>query len=521
MRLRRIETVISAVVGCLALAACNRPSSSPPAKETAPTTTARPPADEPLPPRDPGTPEAAPPVDEPSQPPDAGTLEAMRKWTGDLDGMLERRHLRVLVIPDKMNFFFDGVNIRGVTYDGMKEFEAWVNRRFKRAKTPVAFIFIPIRRDEILQALVDGRGDVAAAGLGISRERAQLVDFSNPVRDHIKVIPVGGPDSPPMNSLDDLAGKTVYVPASSVLPGLVSELNKRFHAEGRPPVKVEPADENLEPSDILEMVNAGLVPLTLSDSLTAEFWAKVFDQLHLYRNLSLTDAGAMAWAFRKGSPQLKEVVNEFIEGHREGTAFGNTILRKYLGSTKWVKNAVAEGERRKFDQMVALFRKYGAEADLPYLLVAAQAYQESGLDQSVRSPVGAVGVMQIKPSTAAGKPIEVHDVESLENNIKAGTKYLRFLVDQYYENEPMDRVTKGLFAVASYNAGPARIQQLRRKAAAQGLDPNRWFNNVELVAAKEIGRETVQYVANIYKYYLAYKMLTEHTAATGAGVGSK
>jgi len=435
-----------------------------------------------------------------------------QNWIGDLDGMLERRYLRVLVIPDKMNFFFDGSQMRGITYEAMREFEAFLNKKFERAKAPVGLIFVPVRRDEILQALVAGHGDIAAAGLARSEEREKVVDFSHPVRDHIKVIPVGGPDSPPMQHLEDLAGKTVYLPASSVLPGLVASLNRRLQADGRPPIVVEDADENLEPSDILEMVNAGLVPLTLSDSLTAEFWAKVFEHLHPYSDLPLTDAGATGWAFRKESPKLKAIVNEFITDHREGSAFGNTVLRKYLGSTKWAKNAVAGRELEKFNEMLTLFRKYGMRHDLPYLLVAAQAYQESGLNQSARSPVGAVGVLQIKPSTALGKPIEVRNVEELENNIKAGTRYLRFLIDQYYEKEPMDRTTKGLFAVASYNAGPARIRELRRKAQAQGLDPNRWFNNVELVAAKEIGRETVQYVANIYKYYLAYKMVTERTA---------
>ena len=434
-------------------------------------------------------------------------------WRGDFDGMMARRFIRVLVIPDKMNFFFDGKMMRGATYDAMREFESAINTKMKTGTAPVGLVFVPVRRDEILQALVDGRGDIAAAGLGISAERQRLVDFSDPVRDKIKVIPVAGPDAPAMTSVDDLAGKTVYVPASSVFPGLVATLNERFKKEGKPPIVVQPADENLEPADILEMVNAGIVPMTLSDSVTAEFWAQVFDHLHPYSDLPLIDAGATGWAFRKDSPKLKAFVNDFVAGHRVGTAFGNAVLRKYLASTKWVTNPTAAGERKKFDQMVRLFRKYGDQYDLPYLLVIAQAYQESSLNPKVRSRAGAVGVMQIKPSTAAGKPIEVRHVERLENNIKAGTKYLRFLVDQYYKDEPMPRLEKGLFAIASYNAGPTRIRELRRKAEAQGLDPNRWFNNVELIAGQEIGRETVQYVANIYKYYLAYKMLEDARAA--------
>jgi len=444
------------------------------------------------------------------------------KWSGDFDGMIARRYIRVLVIPDKMNFFFDGQVMRGATYDAMREFESVVNTKMKTGTAPVSFVFVPVRRDEILQALVDGRGDIAAAGLGISAERERLVDFSDPVRDKIKVIPVAGPDAPAMTSLDDLAGKTVYIPASSVLPGLVATLNERFKKEGKPPIVVQPADENLEPADILEMVNAGIVPMTLSDSVTAEFWTQIFDHLHPYPELPLVDTGATGWAFRKNSPKLKAFVNSFVDDHRVGTVFGNTLLRKYLVSTKFVKNATSESERKKFEEMVGLFRKYGDQYDLPYLLVVAQAYQESSLNPKVKSPAGAVGVMQIKPSTAAGKPIEIRNVDRLDNNIQAGTKYLRFLVDQYYKDEPMPRIEKGLFAIASYNAGPARVQQLRRKAKAQGLDPNRWFNNVELVAGQEIGRETVQYVANIYKYYLAYKMLEDTKAArAAAGVGPK
>jgi membrane-bound lytic murein transglycosylase MltF len=249
--------------------------------------------------------------------------------------------------------------------------------------------------------------------------------------------------------------------------------------------------------------------LTLSDDLVANFWAKVLDQLQVHPGAALAENGAMAWAFRKDTPKLKALANEFIKDHRVGTAFGSTVLRKYTGSTKWVKNATSDAELRKFRQMAELFRKYGKQYDLPHLLVAAQAYQESRLNNSLRSPAGAVGVMQIKPSTAAGNPINVRGVEQLDRNILAGAKYLRFLMNEFFHEPGVDRLNRGLFAVAAYNAGPNRIQQLRKKAQEQGLDPNRWFNNVELVAAKEIGRETVTYVSNIYKYYLAYTMITE------------
>jgi membrane-bound lytic murein transglycosylase MltF len=220
---------------------------------------------------------------------------------------------------------------------------------------------------------------------------------------------------------------------------------------------------------------------------------------------------------QKNTPQFAALLNEFVETHRIGTSYGNTVAHKYLRDIKWAKDATAREDLERFQHIVKLFQSYGDKYDLPYLLLAAQGYQESRLNPDLKSGAGAVGVMQIKPSTAASKPIEIPDVRATDRNIEAGSKYLRYMVNQYYANEPMDRVTKGLFALASYNAGPARIQKLRKQAAAEGYDPNRWFNNVEVIASKEIGRETVQYVSNIYKYYLAYTMVMQRNEQRRAG----
>ena len=496
-RLRLPTTILSlclaVAAGALTLTGCGG-SSPAPAPET----------------KAPSASELAPPA--PEAPPDTLAERLQReRWTGDLDGIVKRRYLRVLVIPDKMYFFFDGQQMHGVTYDVMREFETFFNQKMKTVKTPVNVVFVPVSRDEILKALADGRGDLAVAGLGITPERLAIVDFSDPMRDNVSVVPVTGPNTPPLKSVDELAGRQVYVPLSSVLPPIINRLNERFRREGKPPIIIQPADENLEPTDILEMVNAGLIGMTLADGQVAEFWAKIFDKLRLHPEAALVEGGATGWALRKNSPRLKALANEFVKGHRVGTLYGNLLLNKYLKSTKWAVDATSGSEMKKFTEMASLFRKYGDQYDLPYLLVVAQAYQESRLDNSVRSPAGAVGVMQIKPSTAAGQPIGIANVENLPNNINAGTKYLRFLLNEYFKDEPMNRVNQVLFAIASYNAGPNKIQTLRQEAKTQGLDPNLWFNNVELAAAKRIGRETVQYVGNIYKYYLAYKMVTEKT----------
>ena len=209
-------------------------------------------------------------------------------------------------------------------------------------------------------------------------------------------------------------------------------------------------------------------------------------------------------------------MNAFVTKNKMGTLAGNVLVNKYLKTTKWVKNARSDEDRRRFEAMVGLFRKYSARYDFDHLLMAAQGYQESGLDQDKRSHVGAIGVMQVMPATARDKAVGIPDIERLESNIHAGIKYNRWVADNFYKEPGITPLNSQLFAFASYNAGPGRVAGLRREAKAQGLDPDVWFNNVELVAAKRIGRETVTYVGNIYKYYLAYQMMAQGGEARSA-----
>ena len=274
------------------------------------------------------------------------------------------------------------------------------------------------------------------------------------------------------------------------------------------------APEVLEDDDVLEMVNAGLEPITVVDDYLAEFWSKVFTGLTVHKDVAVRSGGVLAVAFRKENPKLRDAVNTWILKHGKGDAFRNVIERRYLVNTTYVRNAAADAERKKLVAMVELFKKYGAQYDVDFLLMAAQGYQESTLDQDVKSPVGAIGVMQIMPPT--GKELNVGDIRQVEPNIHAGVKYMRFMIDRYYKDEPMDPLNKMLMTFASYNAGPGRIRQLRRETAARGLNPNIWFGNVERLASERIGRETVTYVSNIYKYYVTYKLVTDQAKRRAA-----
>jgi membrane-bound lytic murein transglycosylase MltF len=429
------------------------------------------------------------------------------KWTGDLDGMTKRRVIRVLVTYSKTNYFVDRGTQRGLTYDVFRLFEDDLNKKLKSKNVKVHVFFVPVSRDNLIPALLEGRGDIAAANLTITPERLKHVDFSDPSRKDVSEIVVTGPGAEPIASVEDLSGKKVYVHKTTSYYESLQKLNADFAKVGKAPVKVIPAPENLEIEDIIEMVNAGLLKMTIADNYLAEFWKKVLPKIVLHPEVAIRTGGEIAFMIRKDSPLLKQALNGFLARYPEGSATRNQLLQKYLQNTKFVKNATSEEEMAKFQRTVEFFRSYGDKYDMDYLLVMAQGYQESRLDQNAKSPVGALGVMQVMPAT--GKDMGVGDITQIEPNIHAGVKYIRFMVDQFFENEPMDKLNKGLFAFAAYNAGPGRISQLRGLAAKRGLNPNVWFSNVEVIASEKIGRETVTYVSNIYKYYIAYKLVTE------------
>ncbi len=437
------------------------------------------------------------------------TLEHNSKWTGDYDEMVKDRILRVLIPYSKTFFFLDGATQRGLSYDAARDFEKFINARHKTKHLKIHLIVIPTSRDALLPHLIDGLGDIAIGNLTITDKRKEIVDFSDPFLAGVDEIVVTGKKSPKLKNIFDLSGKEIYVRKSSSYYENLLSLNATLAAVGKKKVKITPADENLEDEDLLEMLDAGIIPMLVVDSHKAEFWARIFKNIVLHPDVKVHTGGRIAWAIRKDSPKLKKIINSFVKKNRKGTLHGNMALNKYLKNTKYITNSAPAKDREDFKQIIAYFKKYGKKYDFPYLLLAALGYQESGLKQSAKSHVGAVGVMQILPSTARDKNVGIPDIQNLEANIHAGTKYLRFMVDRYFNDGSIDRLNRGLFAFAAYNAGPAKISRLRKEAKKMGLDPNVWFRNVEVVAAKRIGRETVQYVSNIYKYYVSYKLLEE------------
>lgn len=427
--------------------------------------------------------------------------------TGDLDRMHKDGLIRVLVIPSKMMYHMEKGKLSGIFYELARGFEKSINTNYqsKNKHFKVHVAFIPVSRDELIPALVEGRADIAVADITITPNRQRLIDFSDPFFTKINEVVITGPSSPELHTLQDLSGKEIFVHRSSSYWEHLEKLNITFSESDLDPIKLTPVPKELETEDILEMINAGLIGITISDSYKAKLWAQVLPNIILHEDLAIKTGSEFAWMIRKNSPLLKKEINKFVKTHKEGTLQGNILLNRYIDKYKFVKQATSRKEIEKFNNVTNLFQRYSDQYSFNYLLMIAQGYQESQLNQHAKSRVGAVGIMQLMPAT--GKEMKVGNISKLEPNIHAGIKYHRFLADRYFKDEQMDGLNKALFVFASYNAGPARIRGLRKEAKKRGYDPNIWFDNVEVIAAEKIGSETVTYVSNIYKYYIAYKLI--------------
>lgn len=430
--------------------------------------------------------------------------------------MLKRRNIRAIVLINPISFFYTNGHPMGVTYEATRELEKYVNDKYKTGKFPVKVTFVPLRPDQVEEALNRGVGDFIAYGLVVSPEREQRVAFTIPIQKDVKQIVVSGENFGNVASVEELGGKEIFVNPLSVSYQKLQQLNEKLKQAGKPLINIKAADSNLLDDDLVQMVNAGLLPATVTTDLRAKLWSQVLPKLVIHSDLVIAGGEQIAWAVRKDNPQLKELLDGFITPRAVGTSFGNTLVRRYLQNTKWIKDSTSPDEMKKFEEMSALFKQYSGQYGFDYLMMMAQGYQESQLDQGARNPSGAVGIMQVIPKYAAANPINIKNVQVAQGNIEAGVKMLRQIEDQYFNDPNIGQVDKTLMVFASYNAGPNRIARLRAQAQQQGLDPDKWFGNVEILVAQNVGQETVTYVGNVYKYYIAYKLALQDEKAVGA-----
>jgi len=426
-------------------------------------------------------------------------------FTGDLPQIIERRQLRVLVSYSLSNYFLDLGTEHGFEYELLSKYDEDLNKNRPLSKK-IYVVFIPVPLEKLLDELRDGRGDIAAGGLTVTGQRQELVAFTTPYIPNVHEIVISGPGAPQIGTLDGLSGHKVWVRAGSSYAGHLRSLSARLTASGASPIEVIEAPNSLTTEDILEMVNSGIIKLTVADQHIADAWAGVLTDLEVHDNLVVHSGGAIAWAVRKDNPELRASLDTFIGKHKKGTLLGNILFNRYFKGSKWIANPIIKDHQERLEQLREVFQKYGKIYGFDWLALGAVGFQESRLDQSRRSKAGAVGIMQMKPSTAADKNVAVTPIDTVDKNVHAGAKYLAFLRDRYFSDPEIPDQARFDFTLAAYNAGPSRIIGLRREAEEKGYDPNIWFSNVEIIAAARVGSETVRYVANINKYYMAYTM---------------
>ena len=445
----------------------------------------------------------------------------LKPWNGDFDAMVERRAIRVLA-PHSRTFFFNELGReRGYAADLVRVFEKQINETFatQLGKRPITVLIIPTTRDRLFSGLAEGLGDIAVGNLTVTDERLRTVDFVT-APDTIKLAEVllTGPKSPAVATIDDLSGKTVHTRPSSSYHESLLALNDRFKKEGKPPVSIVAVPDALEDEDMMEMLNLGLFEAIVVDDMVANMWAPILPKIKVHKDITLRSGGVSGWAIRKNSPTLKSaILDAYVKAVQNTPKDLRNRLARYSGRVRQLQDPTRSSGYKRFQATLELFKKYGKRYSFDHLMLAAQSYQESQLNQAARSPVGAIGLMQVMPAT--GKELNVGDITLAEANVHAGTKYMDQLMTRTFPDAKFDEVNRALFAFAAYNCGPGNMTKLRKIAQDRGLDPNVWFNNVEIVTAEKIGSETTTYVRNIYKYYVSYKLMAEADAARAAAKG--
>ncbi|WP_342356588.1 lytic transglycosylase F [Vibrio splendidus] len=424
-------------------------------------------------------------------------------YMGDLDVLKTKGTVRVLVSADLGFYYIEDGKPKGIVAEMLYHFEKSLRKKHPYLNVQI----IPVQRDDLLPSLESGYGDVAVANLTITDKRLRIIDFSDPMIKDGKELIITGKNSAPITEIKQLSGKEVWIRASSSYFESVQRVNKELNELDLPPLHVHFIEESLQDYELIELVNQGYIQGTILDSHKAKLWTDVMENIQVHHDLPLRENGQIAWALRKNSPQLKKEINKYVKTARTGTLLGNVIYQKYIDNTRWLGRALNPNKIDRVAKLSDVFEKYSSQYEFDPLMISAQGFQESGLDQSRVSHRGAIGVMQVLPSTAKDKNVNIKNIHKVDNNIHAGVKYMRFIKDRYFDDPAITPDNQIYFTLASYNAGPAKIRKMRRIAKQKGYNPNIWFKNVEIITRKYVSKEPVTYVANINRYFVIYKQL--------------
>lgn len=418
----------------------------------------------------------------------------------DLADIRQSRVLRVLVNQSRNSSGEVKGEAIGVEYHRLQAFEQYLNGHADGGQA-IHLKIIPRPKEQLIGALQRGDGDLVAPGELLDLPDTPLVSASAPVLDNVPLVLVGAKGARRYARIEQLAGKTVTLPAGSVAGDALQAINQKLAARKLAPVKVEWADPSLAVEDVLEMVQAGIYPMTIVEKPIAGRWAKVMPKLMVQGNLHLGAPRQITWYVRSDASMLHASIDRFTRGYRapadQDAAFTRVYRKLYQ-----VHNPLAHADRQRLEKLRPVLQRYGREQGIDWLNLAALAFKESQLDPTVRGAGGATGLLQITPSAA--QRVGVGNIQNVDNNVQAASRYLALIRKKFFASSKLNERQRMAFVLAAYNMGPERVQAMRAEARRRGLNPNQWFFQVERIAMEQMGMNAVSYVNSVNKYYLAY-----------------
>jgi len=437
----------------------------------------------------------------------AQTNKTPEIWSGSYSEMIERGEIRVAAPYDRTIYVSDKGVQRGLALEVSKGLAKWINAKYvgQMKGKPISIKLVPVIAPDLLNSLTSGRADIAIGDIGLYEPIRNSQDFivNHASRDGQEVL-VTGPSSPPLLKIADLSGQTVYGSRNTNFQKTFSSLNKELKRDGKLPINLASPLGDLDDEDLLEMLNSGLISYVTVGDWKFRLWQSIYKNITMHAGLSVQDSGWVGWAVRSANRDLNDDLKDFYASDdfvKSLTAFRQEEYKQHL---KGLKDPIDKTVWTRFESMRPLFNRFGAQYKLNPLVLAALGFQETLLNQSAVSSVGAIGVMQLMPAT--GMSLGVGDIHLLEPNIHGGADYMNQLISKYFPDAQFEGNNRSLFAVASYNIGPNNVAKARNRAKELGFDPNRWFGNVEFIATEHMGYEPMIYVRNVYKYYISYRL---------------
>ncbi|MDI9778164.1 transglycosylase SLT domain-containing protein [Pseudomonas putida] len=418
----------------------------------------------------------------------------------DLQQIRSTKVLRVLVNQSRNSSGEIKGEPVGIEYYRLRGLEHYLNARAGDGQQ-ISLKIIPRAKEQLLGALQRGEGDLAAPGELLDPALTGGVNSTAPVLDQVPLLLVGRKGERSYTRAEQLSGRTVALTSASAAGAVIQQLNQQLALRKRAPIKIEWVDATLAVEDVLEMVQAGIYPLTMVERPIAQRWARVMPNLRLDTRVQLGQPQAMRWYVRRDATMLLATVDRFLQGYHapenQDAAFERIYRRQYR-----VHNPLARKDRQRLNSLRPVLQKHAEAQQIDWLNLAALAFKESTLNPAARGSGGAHGLMQITPSAA--QRVGVSDTGSVDGNVQASARYLALIRRKFFASPQINERERMAFVLAAYNLGPERVQAMRAEARKRGLNGNQWFFQTERIAMEQVGMGPVNFVNSVNKYFLAF-----------------